>query len=79
MLGVIGLLTIIISILSGLYVGGWLMFIQPIREACVAFDVGTLTGVIVGETILKCFFASTVGTLITYIGCHFGTWLIYKK
>ena len=79
MLGVIGFLTIIASILCGLYVGGWCMFIQPIIEACRAFDAGTLTGMIVGITVLKCFFAGTIGCLIAYVGCYFGTWLIYKE
>ena len=79
MRGVIGVLIIIGSILGGLYVGGWTMFIQPIREACAAFDAGILTGAIVGSTIIKCIFAGTIGTLIAYIGCHIGMWLIYKE
>lgn len=56
------------GIAIGLYVGGWVMFIRPIIEACRHFDAGTLTGVIVGVTILKCIFASTVGSLIVYVG-----------
>ena len=56
------------SIVGGLYVGGWLMFIQPIVEACKAFDAGTLTGLMVGTTILKCMFASAVGYMIIYVG-----------
>ena len=63
-----GLLVLIGSIALGLYVGGWMMFIQPIIEACKAFDAGTLTGLIVGTTVIKCIFASTVGGLIVYIG-----------
>lgn len=55
------------GIVIGLYVGGWVMFIRPIIEACRHFDAGTLTGVIVGVTILKCIFASTVGSLIIYV------------
>lgn len=56
------------SIVGGLYVSGWLMFIQPIIEACKAFDAGTLTGLMVGTTILKCMFASTVGYMIIHVG-----------
>ena len=52
----------------GLYVGGWVMFVRPIIEACKHFDAGTLTGVIVGVTILKCIFASSVGRFIAYVG-----------
>jgi hypothetical protein len=56
------------GIVGSLYVGGWVMFIQPIIEACRHFDAGTLTGIIVGVTILKCIFASTVGLIIFYAG-----------
>lgn len=65
---IIGWIVFIGSIVGGLYVGGWLMFIQPIIEACKAFDAGTLTGLMVGTTVLKCIFASTVSGFIVYIG-----------
>ena len=57
----IGYLLMIIGIAAGLYVGGWLMFIQPILEVCKCFDAGTLTGTIIGVTILKCVFSGAVG------------------
>lgn len=56
------------SILCGLYVGGWIMFIQPIIEACKHFDAGTLTGAIVGSTIVKCALASFVTSIIISAG-----------
>lgn len=65
---IIGWIVFIGSIVGGLYVGGWVMFIQPIIEACMAFDACTLTGLIVGTTVLKCVFAGTVGGIIIYIG-----------
>ena len=65
---IIGWLVFIGSIVGGLYVSGWLMFIQPIIEACKAFDAGTLTGLLVGTTVLKCLFASLVGWIIVYVG-----------
>lgn len=52
------------------YVGGWIMFIKPIIAACVAFDAGTLTAVMVGMTVLKVVFASVVAGIIivaTYV------------
>ena len=61
-------LIFIASIAAGLYVGGWVMFIQPIIDACAHFDAGTLSAVVIGTTILKCIFASTVGTLIIAFG-----------
>ena len=65
---IIGWIVLIGSVVGGAYVGGWLMFIQPIIEACKAFDAGTLTGLMVGTTVLKCIFASTVGGFIIWIG-----------
>ena len=65
---IIGVLLMIVGVVGGLYVGGWMLFIQPIIEACQAFDAGTLTGTIVGITVLKCIFASAVGSIIAYVG-----------
>ena len=64
---VIGWAIFIIGIVASLWVGGWIMFIQPIIEACRHFDAGTLTGMIVGTTVLKCVFASGVGAAIFYL------------
>ena len=47
-------ITIIIGIILGIYVGGWLLFIKPIVVACAAYDAGTLTGSMIGWTIIKC-------------------------
>ena len=69
---IIGIIIGVLSVIGGIYVGGWLMFVQPIIGACQHFDAGTLTGVIVGITIIKCVFASVVGTLIAYIGVFIG-------
>lgn len=74
---IMGWIVFIGSIVLGAYVGGWLMFIQPIIEACKAFDAGTLTGLIVGTTVLKCIFASTVGALIVWIGSSIAT-ILFK-
>ena len=65
--GVIGWAFFIGGIVGSFYISGWIMLIQPIIEACKHFDAGTLTGVIIGVTILKCIFASTVGSLIIYV------------
>ena len=70
---IIGTFLMIIDVFGGLYVGGWLMFIKPIIEASKAFDAGTLTVMIVGVTVLKCIFASTVCSIIAYVGILVGT------
>lgn len=71
----LGNVTIVASWLVGLYVGLWVMFIQPIMVACQAFDAGCLTGAMVGVTILKCIFAGCVGTIIGYAGTILGYWI----
>ena len=73
---VLGVLFIIAGICGGLYVGGWLMFIQPIISACKSFDAGTLTGTIVGITVLKCIFASFVCGIIAWVGSFIGQLLL---
>lgn len=65
---VIGGIIIVGSIAAAAYVGIWEMFIGPIIDACKAFDAGTLTALMVGKTIIKCFFASTVSGLILWVG-----------
>ena len=69
----IGILIIILGTIGGLYIGAWLMFIQPIIELCKNFDSGTVTGIIVGTTVLKCVFASSVGSIIVYVCNVIGT------
>lgn len=68
MKNIISIIIAIIGIALGIYVGGWLMFIKPIIACCTALDAGTLTAAMVGWTIVKCIFASAVGTIIAYIG-----------
>ena len=68
MIKVVSWIILIGSILCGLYVGGWIMFIQPVIEACKHFDAGTLTGAIVGSTIVKCALASFVTSIIVSAG-----------
>ena len=70
---IIGIIIMVLSIMGGLYVGGWLLFVQPIIEAFKMFDAGTLTALIVGTTVIKCVFAGTVGSIIAYVGVLIGT------
>ena len=54
------------------------MFIKAILIACHAFDIGSLTAVLVGKTIIKCVFASVVGAVIALAG-FIGFGLIYSE
>lgn len=47
-------ITIIVGVALGIYAGGWLLFIKPIIAVCASYDAGTLTGSMIGWTIIKC-------------------------
>lgn len=66
-INIVSLIIFVGGIAAAIYVGGWSMFIQPIIEACKHFDAGTLTGVVIGTTVLKCIFASAVSSIIIYV------------
>lgn len=65
---IIAIIVLALSFILAAYVGLWLMFIDPILYACSCFDAGTLTGTVIGMTILKCIFASPVAGIILFIG-----------
>lgn len=62
----IAVAVLISGIIASLYVGAWLMFIKPIIAACAAYDAGTLTGYIIGNTILKCVFSGVAGGIVFF-------------
>lgn len=64
----ISIIILALSFILAAYVGLWIMFIDPILYACSCFDAGTLTGTVIGMTILKCIFASPVAGIIMFIG-----------
>ena len=76
--GTIALIIWVFGVISSLYVGGWLMFIKPIIACCAAFDAGTLTGMMIGISVLKCIFGSFVGGIIFLI-CHVIAMLLVTK
>ena len=75
---ILGLLLIVGGFIFAGYVGIWEMFIGPIIDACKAFDEGTLTALIIGKTIIKCCFASTVSALIVWLTSTLGLACISK-
>lgn len=68
---------LIAGAVGGIYVGGWVLFIQPIIGVCKALDAGVLTATIVGVAMLKCIFATSVGAGIFFIG-WFLAWIVGK-
>ena len=64
---VLGVLIMVVGFAIAGYIGIWEMFIGPIIDACKHFDAGTLTGLIIGKTVIKCIFASTVSSLIAWV------------
>lgn len=74
----IGVVIIIASIVGAIYLGGWILFIKPILDACAAFDTGTLTSTVIVITIIKCIIASAVGGVIADIGVSIGSFMIQE-
>jgi hypothetical protein len=72
----LGLIIMIAGVVGGLYVGLWLLFIQPIVQACAAFDAGTLSATIIGWTVVKCVLASFVGGILFWLGTVIGSILL---
>ena len=64
---VLGVLIMVVGFAIAGYIGIWEMFIGPIIDACKHFDAGTLTGLIIGKTVIKCIFASTASSLIAWV------------
>ena len=73
---VLGVLIMVVGFALAGYIGIWEMFIGPIIDACKHFDAGTLTGLMVGKTIIKCIFASTVSSLIAWLSYFVGMSII---
>lgn len=61
---IFAIIVLVVGIAMALYFGVWVMFIKAILTVCAAFDSGVLTATIVGWTIIKCLFATTVAGLI---------------
>ena len=70
---VIVYLIMLISILAGLYVGGWLMFIKPIKKVSKVIEDGTVTRFMVVITVLKSFLSVSVGCTTYYICLWIGS------
>lgn len=64
---IIALIIFIAGLALACYTGGWILFIKPIIGCLKAFDSHTLTAMMVGLTVLKCFFASIAAWLIVTV------------
>lgn len=63
---VIGRLIMVIGILFGTYLGGWLLLLQPLTTIVVAINSDTLTGWLLFVSCVKCVFAPFVGLMVAY-------------
>ena len=68
MRNIVANVVLVLSFILAAYVGLWVMFIDPILYACSCFDAGTLTGTVIGTTVLKCVFASPIAGVILFVG-----------
>lgn len=64
---ILAILVFAVGIILAIYFGLWVMFVEPIMAACAAFDAGTLTGTVIGATVLKCIFSGVVATVIIFV------------
>lgn len=58
---------LIAGIVAATYLGGFVLFAKPILACCSAFDEGTLTGMMIGITFLKCCVASIVASVCLFV------------
>lgn len=68
-----GLICYGLGVLGAFYVGGWLMFVQPVVTLFTGFGNNTLTLPMVLVCGIKILFSATIGGLvwcIGYIGCN---------
>ena len=72
----LGIIIMVISFFGGVYIGGWILFLNPIINCLKAFHVGSLTGIMVALTLLKCIFAIPIGERIVKVGNVVGKMMI---
>lgn len=63
---------VVISIVCGLYVGGYLMLILPIINIARAIDAGTVTATLVVVNGINILLSAVVGLIIMFFGTLFG-------
>lgn len=72
MRNVLGLLIIIASVLFGVYVGGWVLFVGGIVQVIEAIKATPVEALGIAVGILRVVVAMAVGTLIAAAGVFFG-------
>lgn len=76
--GLIGLLVMILSVLSGLYIGLYEMVIMTLSKLGIAYSNNTITWIMVSFSLIKLVFAIPVFLFIIYVGFCFGAIIIIK-
>lgn len=56
------------GLLASIYIGGWVMILEPIKSTITAYTLGTLTLQRLIIAIVKCFCSLTVAGLIWCMG-----------
>lgn len=72
-INILGTIIIIVSMLLGLYVGLWLLFVGGIIQ--IANAINPINTLQIGLGILKIIFASPVGWMIGFLGTLIGVYL----
>lgn len=66
---------VIISIICGLYVGGYLMLILPIINIANAIDAGVVTAKLIAINGINILLSGVVGLVIIFFGTLFGIFI----
>lgn len=58
----------LMGFIASVYVGGWVMFLKPVRHTITAYTLGTLTLPQLLVAVIKCISSLTVAGLIWCLG-----------
>ena len=75
-LSIIGVIIILASVIGGLYIGGWILFIGGIVQVVEAIKATPVEAFDIAVGLFKVVLASTVGTLIAVLGAMLGASLV---
>lgn len=73
---ILGISLIIISIIFGIYLGGWGMFVGGCLHIAKAFDMHMISAVLIVTNVLKILFGGIVGAFIILFGVSGGLAII---
>lgn len=74
----VGVILIIVAIIGGIYIGGWLCLCESIADIVFIILNGTVTTLKIAWDIFKIFIGTGIATFVAYLIASFGIKLILK-